>query len=107
MLEHHSHLRPHSVDSSSYLDFHIQQGDDLVMYIKCSGRNTLKHVYVKVGTRSSSLSPHSLDLADCNEMENLKMKCKGDDGKIYQSRISYCKSDPIQPGCEFILSGNY
>ena len=82
-------------------------GGDLVHFRKCPGRNTLKHVYVKVDSKSSSLSPHSLDLADCNEMENLKMKCKGDDGKIYQSRISYCKSDPIQPGCEFILSGNY
>lgn len=67
--------------------------------------NVRKYIMEGNAAIFESKSPQSLDLADCNEMENMQMMCKGDDGKVYKSRISYCKSDPIQLGCEFILGG--
>lgn len=44
--------------------------------------------------------------AHCNEMENISMMCRGDNNKIYPSRIAYCRSLPKQPGCDYINSNN-
>ena len=41
-------------------------------------------------------------LAHCNEMENINVQCQGENGKIYPSRIVFCRAQPNQPGCGYI-----
>jgi hypothetical protein len=38
------------------------------------------------------------DLPHCNEMENINLKCMGKGGRVFASRIVYCKNFPLELG---------
>jgi hypothetical protein len=57
-------------------------------------------VYLSLLTASPLFGSSILPL--CNEMENIQMKCVARNGKVYGSRVKYCKQFPREPGCSYI-----